>query len=108
MNRTDFCKAFRFTEYRYGHTHYTDARSGADRHFIGLLEEGRCRIVSDERVIEAGPGEPFYIPKGLPYQSYWFSEGNIRLRSYGFDFFPEMISLISCKEKPAFFKALIR
>lgn len=90
MNQTDFCKAFRFTEYRYVHTHYTDARSGADRHFIGLLEEGRCRIVSDERILEAGPGEPFYIPKGLPYQSYWFSEGNIRLRSYGFDLFPEM------------------
>jgi len=90
MNQTDFSKAFYFTEYRYGHTHYTDARSGADRHFIGLLEEGRCRIVTGDRVLEAGAGEPFYIPKGLPYQSYWFSEGSIRLRSYGFDLFPEM------------------
>lgn len=90
MNRADFSKAFYFTEYRYGHYHYTDARDGASRHFIGMLEEGRCRIVSDNAVVEAGPGEPFYIPMGLPYQSYWFSEGSVRLRSCGFELFPEM------------------
>lgn len=89
MKEADFCKAFHFTEYRYERYHYTDAREGADRHFIGMLEEGRCRIVSDGVTVEAGPGEPFYIPRGLPYQSYWFSDGRIRLRSYGFDFFPE-------------------
>lgn len=90
MNHTDFSKSFYFTEYRYERTHYTDARDGANRHFLALLEEGRCRIVSSDRVIEVGPGEPFYIPKGLPYQSYWYSERNIRLRSCGFELFPEM------------------
>lgn len=90
MKQADFSKSFYFTEYRYGHYHYTDARSGANHHFLGLLEEGRCRIVAGDRVIEAGVGEPFYIPMGLPYQSYWFSEGTVRLRSCGFDLFPEM------------------
>ncbi len=90
MNHTDFCKSFYFTEYRYGRYHHTDARNGASSHFIGMLEEGRCRIVSDDALIEAGPGEPFYIPMGLPYQSYWYSDGTVRLRSCGFDLFPEM------------------
>ena len=90
MNHTDFCKSFFFTEYRYGRTHYTDARSGANLHFLALLEEGHCRIVSEDRVIEAGPGQPFYIPMGLPYQSYWFSDTTVRFRSCGFALFPEM------------------
>lgn len=90
MNHIDFCESFYFTEYHYDHSHYTDARDGANRHFLALLEEGRCRVVSDEITIEAGPGEPFYIPMGLQYQSYWFSESRIRLRSYGFELFPEM------------------
>lgn len=89
MKGTVFYNTFYFTEYRYERYHHTDASDGASRHFIGLLEQGRCRIVSDKVTIEAGPGEPFYIPMELPYQSYWFSEGKVRLRSYGFDDFPE-------------------
>lgn len=89
MKEADFFKAFHFTQYRFERYHYTDARSGTNRHFIGMLEEGRCRIVAEGITVEAGPGEPFYIPRALPYQSYWFSEGRIRLRSYGFDCFPE-------------------
>ena len=96
MNHTDFCKSFYFTEYRYGRSHYTDARSGANLHFLALLEEGHCRIVSDERVIEAGPGQPFYIPMGLPYQSYWFSDTTVRFRSCGFALFPEMKEASFC------------
>ena len=96
MNHTDFCKSFYFTEYRYGRSHYTDARTGANLHFLALLEEGRCRIVSEDRVIEAGPGQPFYIPMGLPYQSYWFSDTTVRFRSCGFALFPEMTEASFC------------
>lgn len=96
MNHTDFCKSFFFTEYRYGRSHYTDARTGADRHYLALLEEGYCRIVSEDRIIEAGPGQPFYIPLGLPYQSYWFSDTTVRFRSCGFALFPEMAEAAFC------------
>lgn len=89
MNHIDFYSSFFFTKYSYERYHYTDARDGASRHFIGMLEQGRCRIVADDTVIEAGPGQPFYIPMGLPYQSYWFSDGRVLLRSCGFEFFPE-------------------
>lgn len=93
MKESVFFKAFYFTQYRYDRYHHTDASSGASSHFIGMMESGSCRIVSQDVTIEAGPGEPFYIPMGLPYQSYWFSSGMVRLRSYGFNLFPEMESI---------------
>lgn len=93
MKESIFYNGFYFTEYHYERYHYTDARVGANRHFLGLLEEGRCRIVSDTVTIEAEAGEPFYIPKGLSYQSYWYSAGTVRLRSCGFDLFPEADSV---------------
>lgn len=89
MKGINFSKSFFFTRYHYKHTHHTDAGSGASRHFLGLLEKGRCRIVSEGRTIEAQAGQVFYIPMGLPYQSYWFSDDAVVFRSYGFDWFPE-------------------
>ena len=89
MDNALFSNSFFLTEYRYEFYRHTDARSGANRHFIGMLEQGHCRIVSDDITIEAGPGEPFYIPMGLPYQSYWYGEGMVHLRSCGFEMFPE-------------------
>jgi len=85
VNHTNFF----FTEYCYEHSHYTDAGGGARYHYIGMLEEGNCRIVSADTIIEAGEGQPFYIPLDLSYQSWWFAEKTIRLRSCGFPFFPE-------------------
>ena len=89
MEHTIFSKSFYFTEFCYQGYHYTDARKGAANNYIGMLEQGHCRIVSDRLTIEAGPGEPFFIPKGLRYQSYWYCEDTILLRSCGFAFFPE-------------------
>ena len=68
--------------------HYTDNRKGSPRHFIGFMRSGHARIVSEKRSIEIQEGEPFYIPKGLPYQSYWYGEDLIRFDSYGFDILP--------------------
>lgn len=89
MDHTIFSKSFYFTEFHYQEYHHTDARKGAANNYIGMLERGHCRIVSDDVTIEAGPGEPFFIPKGLRYHSYWYSEDSILLRSCGFAFFPE-------------------
>lgn len=89
MKGVEFFDSFFFTRYVYKRYHHTDAACGANRHFLGMMEKGRCRIVSEGRTIEAGPGEVFYIPMGLPYQSYWYSDEEVVLRSYGFDWFPE-------------------
>ena len=88
MKRVLFSDSFSFVDYVFGKYRYTDSRMGAPRHFLATMEEGRCRIVSDELAIEASAGEAFYIPMGLSYQSYWYSDRNVRFRSYGFGYFP--------------------
>lgn len=87
-NRVKFSKDYAFVYYRFEKSRYTDARSGADRHFIGVLEAGHCRIVTRDQVLELSPGDSFYIPLGLSYQSYW-DGAVIAFRSYGFLPFPD-------------------
>lgn len=70
--------------------HYTDNRRGSPMHYIALMRSGHARIVSEKRTLEITAGQPFYIPKALPYQSYWYSEDLICFDSYGFDAFPSL------------------
>lgn len=88
MNEAGFYKGFRFVQYRYGKYRCTDCSQGSDRHFIGYLEQGHCKLVSQDVTLEVSAGEAFYIPMGLPYRSYWHGE-QVCFRSYGFRFFPE-------------------
>ena len=101
MGCTVSSRSFYFVEYQFQKYRYTDNRRGAPLHYLAYLEEGRCRIVSEQGCIEAGPGEAFYIPMGLPYQSYWYGTDTIRFRSYGFSFFPEAQVRRFCLQKLA-------
>lgn len=88
MKRVIFSNDFKFVEYRFKNYRYSDNRSGAPMHFLAVLEEGHCRIVSPEITLELEAGDAFYIPVGLSYQSYW--EGPvIQFLSYGFQLFPD-------------------
>lgn len=89
MKRHIFFDSFRFNAYVWDKYRYTDNRGGSPYHYLACMEKGRCKIVSDGITITAGPGDVFYIPEGLPYQSYWFSDDEIRFRSLGFHYFPE-------------------
>lgn len=89
MNNTLFSNYFAFLDLRMEKYHYTDNRKGSPRHYIGLIRSGHARIVAKKRTIEVQAGQPFYIPKDLPYQSYWYADGPIRLDSYGFDIMPD-------------------
>ena len=89
MKQIVFSRKFFFVRYSYEKYHYTDARDGANMHYLAYMCKGRCRIVSDEGTIEAGPGEALYIPMGLGYQSYWYGEDGVSLHSIGFTHFPE-------------------
>lgn len=102
------CRTFIFEN-----NHHTNSLGGAPRHYFGYLEAGRCRIVSAERTIELQSGDLFYIPKGLPYQSYWTSRDQIRFKSLGFHFFPECgtrqypLQRLSCSQEiAALFRAI--
>lgn len=89
MNNTQFSNSFKFREYRFKKSYrYTDARTGAEQHYIACMRKGRCRIVSEEGTIEVSQGEVFYVPKNLRYQSYWYGEDAICFDSFGFHFFP--------------------
>ena len=68
---------------------YTDNRKGSPYHFLAFMERGRSRIVSNDITINIEAGDFFYIPEGLPYQSYLYSDDEIRFLSLGFHFFPE-------------------
>lgn len=70
---------------------YTDGRSGASMHFIGYLRKGTAKLVSGNVAVMLNPGDLFYIPKGEPYQSYWYGDEGVDVEfdSFGFHLFPE-------------------
>lgn len=80
---------FNFNFYILKKYKYSDNRKGSPYHFLAYLERGRSKIVSNDITINIKAGDFFYIPEGLPYQSYWYSEDEIRFLSLGFHFFPE-------------------
>ncbi len=81
--------AFRFVEINLDKYHYTDNRGGSPHHYIALMNKGNCRLVSQDRTVEINEGDVFYIPMGLPYQSYWYGNNEISFISLGFRLFPE-------------------
>ena len=46
--------SFVFVEYAYGKTKYTDNRSGAAWHYLATMEEGSCRIVTQDGELALG------------------------------------------------------
>lgn len=89
MNDIFFYKNFCFNHLVFHKHKYTDNHAGSPFHYLAYMIKGHSRIVSDNITIEISPGDLFYIPKGLPYQSYWDSEDDIQFLSFGFHFFPE-------------------
>ena len=83
---------------------YTDNRKGSPYHYLAFMEEGNCKIVSDDGTVEIKEGDVFYIPDGLPYQSYWYGKPDIKFHSYGFKYFPETdtenfaLQVVNCDE----------
>jgi len=97
-----FFENFKFHHYVLHKSNYTDNRAGVRKHYLAYMEQGHSRIVSEGRTITVQPGDVFYIPKGLRYQSYWEGEDEIRFLSFGFQYFPEsldkpyLLQIIDC------------
>lgn len=89
MNNTFFSSLFHFYTFRFEKYHHTDHRAGSPHHYLAYIEMGHGKIISEKGTIEIHPGDVFYIPKGLSYQSFWTYSNTIILRSFGFDYFPE-------------------
>ncbi len=88
MNDTLFAKSFYFCECHRGKRAYTDMRSGSPMHYIAYMLRGNARILSESEEITAESGELFYIPKGLPYRSYWQDGEDVAFLSLGFPYLP--------------------
>ena len=78
-----FGENFMFYRFNFEKYHYTDNRGGSPFNYIAYMIEGRSKLISDSDSIEVKPGECFYIPKGLPYESHWFGD-KISFISLGF------------------------
>lgn len=74
---------FEFNTFEFSNHHYTDNRAGAPRYYLAHMLDGKAKIVSEGRTIHISEGDVFFIPKGLPYQSYWFGK-EINFLSFGF------------------------
>ncbi|MBQ2940252.1 MAG: AraC family transcriptional regulator [Clostridia bacterium] len=89
MNNIVLFDAFRFFRITYDKYHYTDNRCGVPEHYLAYMEQGTCRLVSEESSVDVQEGDVFYIPMGLPYQSFWHGEGGVSFITLGFKLFPE-------------------
>lgn len=82
---------------------YTDGRKGAPFYYIARLTKGKARLRSQGENIYINAGDVFFIPKNIPYESFW-TGAEIEWYSYGFSYFPEMehnnykIQKIDCEE----------
>ena len=88
INNLFYEKNFGFYKLKMRKYHYTDNRSGSPRNFIAYMEKGSSRIVSSNNSIENCEGDFFFIPKNLPYESYWYGNDEISFISIGFDNMP--------------------
>ena len=104
MIKYNLLQNFCFNNLVFSKGKYTDNRAGSPYHYLAVMLKGYGKIVSKQSTIELSTGDVFYIPEGLPYQSYWDSEGDIQLLSFGFHYFPEakskqfVLQKINCNE----------
>ena len=89
MNNAQISNSFRFVTFRKEKYSYTDCRGGSPDHYIAYMRSGHCRIVTAAYTVEIQEGDVFYIPYGIPYQSYWYGDDLICFDSYAFQLFPE-------------------
>ncbi len=71
---------------------HTDNMSngGLPLNYMGYLVNGTAKLVSKDTTVTLKEGEFFYIPKGCPYRSYWYTDRDSKLLWYsiGFDCIP--------------------
>ncbi len=92
-------------EFHFTQSRYNEVPLGNGTHYIGRLKNGQARLVSETVSLELTEGDVFYIPQGLPYQSYWIAgENGVTFDSFGFSEFPSAsgkrfaLQKITCNE----------
>ena len=89
MDNSNFANQFYFTRYTRKTKYHTDQFKGASFHYLGYIIDGWARFVSDTEDFTVESGELVYIPRHLPYNSYWYGSPEVRFISLGFQVFPD-------------------
>ncbi len=89
MDNVAFSKEFFFNEYTRPNGAETHQRAGANMHYFGYMLKGTSHFEAEGASFDVGEGELVYIPKFLPYDSYWYGEPQVKFISLGFSVFPE-------------------
>lgn len=109
MNNAAFKDSFQFRKIIFEHTYSYDRRKqGTGRHYLAYMISGFGKLVSaeSEHILELTPGDAFYIPKGMHYQSFWSSDDKIIFHSYAFAFLPAPEHKKYCMQKLALSPAM--
>ena len=88
MNDIDFFKSFHFNEFSHTRRTHVDNSAGSFLHYVGYIKEGSGLLISASKRLAVTKGDLFYIPRGCRYHSYWANDGQTRLDSLGFQYFP--------------------
>lgn len=83
MNTSIYESTFQFHHIQLSRFHHTDNSGGSPMYYLALMLQGSARIEAHEQTIEIREGDVFYIPKHLPYHSFWYGE-KISFLSFGF------------------------
>ena len=75
---------FNFSNIKFTRYHHTDCQKGSPYNYIAYMKSGNAKIVSHHKTIHIYEGDTFFIPKGLPYHSYWYGNDEIDFLSFGF------------------------
>ena len=88
MNDIDFFNSFHFNEFSHTRRTHVDNSAGSFLHYVGYIKEGSGLLISASKRLAVTKGDLFYIPRGCRYHSYWANDGQTRLDSLGFQYFP--------------------
>ena len=91
MNNKQFCNSFYFTKIAFSREHHTDCSKapGTLRNYIGMLINGSGKLITKGKTITVRKNEPFFIPLGCRYHSFWYPEnGEVSWHSLGFELMP--------------------
>ena len=81
--------SFYFRRYQRHKYYLTDhfKTNGSLGHFIGRMIKGSAKLKSRDKTLTVSEGDIFYIPNGLKYQSFWYSDEDNKILFDSFRFY---------------------
>ena len=88
MDETSFLNSFALHEDTYQSNHHLDVTSGNSLHYLYLITQGSGIVTGSDTRLPVAQDSLIYIPKGCPYQAYWYANPVAKVYAVGFAHFP--------------------